>query len=137
VQRRYTSSARRKGAAIRCGLKSRELGHDPGFMLKSVETLLDRSGRAVESRSAVERNEPQIFWPELHPGIYVDWRASPGEQWSRVFVTTVVHEYDHEGQQVYTIVVVALLDIHGQRQRSMGTRTVTGASIATCIRRPL
>lgn len=106
-------------------------------MLKSVEGPLGRPGRIVESRSAVENNKPQIFWPELHPGVYMDWRPSPSEPWSRVFVTTVVHEYDHEAQQKYTIVIVALLDIHGHRQRAMGTRTVNGTSIETCLRRPL
>jgi hypothetical protein len=90
---------------------------------------------ARPGRVAVARNTPRIFWPEIHPGTYVDWRERPGDPWVRVFVTTVIHE--HDGERVYTMVMVALLDARGQRAMSTGTRTVTGEAIETCIRQPL
>jgi hypothetical protein len=78
-------------------------------------------------------NSPQIHWPDIHPGTLVDWRESANSHWVRVWVNMVIHE--HDGEKVYTIVMVALLD--GQGLRKLGTRTVTGEAIATCIRAPL
>lgn len=74
----------------------------------------------------------RAYWPELHPGMYVEWRERLGDPWERVFVNTVVHEYDQEAQNAYTIVMVALLD--GQGRRTQGMRTANGVAIATCIR---
>jgi hypothetical protein len=61
-------------------------------------------------------------------------RVEPGDPWARVFVSTVLHEYD--GERVYTMVMVALLDARGQRGQ-LGMRTGTGADIEGCIRQPL
>lgn len=114
-----------------------ELENGCGRMLKLLE---DRPGRTAAAFNTLRSSAhvssmvtPGLFWPEIHPGTYVDWRASPVEPWSRVFVTTVIHE--HDGENVFTIVMVALLD--GRGQRTMGTRTVTGEAIETCIRPPL
>lgn len=90
---------------------------------------------ARPDRMAVARHTPRLFWPEIHPGVYVDWRERQGDPWQRVFVTTVIHE--HDGERVYTMVMVALLDGHGHRALGTGTRTVTGEAIETCIRPPL
>jgi hypothetical protein len=76
-----------------------------------------------------DSSTPRLFWPEIHPGRFVQWRETPSDYWSRVFVACVIHE--HDGDKVYTMVMVALFDERGQR---IGSRTVNGAAIETCIR---
>ena len=72
----------------------------------------------------------RVHWPDIHPGMYVEWRERASDPWERVFVNTVIHE--HDGQRVYTIVMVALLDGHGRH--TQGMRTANGADIAMLIR---
>jgi hypothetical protein len=90
---------------------------------------LPEAQRDVAQVAGRNSPQPKLHWPDIHPGTYVEWREWPG-QWSRVWVNNVMHEYEHDGEKVYTIVMVALLD----GQRKLGMRTVNREAIATCIR---